>query len=897
VVISGAEAQDASESARLRVLEATKAVQQGAPDAPRARWQQALRRRPDDRLAKLGLATIARLTYRYDESDRFYSALLQGASSSPDAASRQAMLGRSLSLMTRWRPTEAIPQLEQAIQAAEASRDPRAEGEALVILAGAVARSVKPDSVERIISRASRIISSSDTSLHARRLCLHGAFLRARDLKAAEALVNEGLRVAQRSGFGAELASCLFAKGQVHEGKGEIIRADDVLEEASMRARSLHDEEALGAIRQWLAYLSITYSGEFGRGRVLAEMAIGHGKTVGSPLIVAWAELNLAQLSLRVGDASAALRSARESQREFERLGDRYGQLAVRTILAQAYFMSGRLAEAEQAFVEVESLATSQGMPNAVPLTALRRAMVLIERGDTARASTLIEQATADATARGIRGIVASDQHYLRGLLQLRQGRFDPAIASFRAFQRGVGSSAVHFLLDADLRIAEALARSERFAAAESVFAAGSASLDEMRRVVSEREDLVRLLSGQRYEFDTDLGIATIVSLFARSGRVDGAFGIAESERARWLWIQRTRRNALVPQKGGSKARPLSDRVPQLNDVQRVLDDDTAILEFVTGRGGEPTTLFAIWRTGAKAYTLAAADSLAPVVARFVAALESGLPARALARSLGAALIDSALRALPAQVRHLRIAPDGPLHHLPFDALETATGERLIERHVVSIALSARLAAEPSAVVNGGARRGVLALGDAVFDSRFGLPRLRGSGEEAQRVVRAAVEPCATASPQLRARSSLVAGHRCDPPRDPRPSGRLGVVRQRHLPQRQCRPERARWCRGPGGDDPWCGPGGSLGLPDGRRGRDDWRRGAGTRRAGPRGGGSRGGGDELEHPRPLTHPTDGTLLSGNGPWTHGGRGAAHGQARVPAVGCQPRGLGGSNAAR
>jgi CHAT domain-containing protein len=32
----------------------------------------------------------------------------------------------------------------------------------------------------------------------------------------------------------------------------------------------------------------------------------------------------------------------------------------------------------------------------------------------------------------------------------------------------------------------------------------------------------------------------------------------------------------------------------------------------------------------------------------------------------------------------------------------------------------------------------VLALGDPVFDSRFGLPRLRGSGEEAQRVVRAA---------------------------------------------------------------------------------------------------------------------------------------------------------------
>lgn len=726
------------EVSRQRVFDAISAVQQGASAAPKARWERDLRTRRSDRLAVLGLATVARLTYRYPESDRLYASLVPPASAVPDAVARQAMLGWSQSLMTRWRPGDAAPLLERLIRDARRASDPLTEGEALITLAGVVARRAVPDSVLRLIERAAFVIPPGEPGLHALRLCTHSSFLRGRDLKAADSLVNQGLLVARAPGLGPALARCLFIKGQVHEGRGQIGLAEDVFQEASVVAARLHDEEGLGAIRQWLAYIFITYAGQFGHGRVLAEMAIEGGKRVGSPLIVAWAELNLAQLSLRVGDAAAALRASREAAREFERLGDRLGQLATRTIMAEASFLSGRLEEAEQGFLEVEAHALSQGIPNAVPLTRLRRAMVLMERGDNERASRLIDEATADAVARGIRGIVVSDQHYVRGLLQLRRGEYDRAIASLEAFKKGIGPGAVHHLLDADLRIAESLARDGRFDAADSVFATGSALLDKMRRISPEREDLVRLLSGRRYEFDTDLGIATTVSLFARSGRLNGAFGIAESERARWLWLQRTRRSALS-QKDGIRQNPLNDRVLQVEDIQRVLDPETAVLEFVTGRGGEPTSLFAIWRTGAKVYTLAAADSLAPVVARFVGALESGLPARAVARRLGRALLDSALSALPEQVRHLRIAPDGPLHHLPFDALEQSSGKRLLERYVTSIALSARLAVEAPPVPSGsGGRRGVLAFGDAVFDARHGLARLPGSGEEARRVVRAA---------------------------------------------------------------------------------------------------------------------------------------------------------------
>lgn len=649
------------------------------------------------------------------------------------------MLGWGQSLTTRWRPDEAVPVLERLAALAREADDGLTEGEALLTLTAMVARRAPADSVRRLIERMSVVIPPSEPALHALRLCMHAAYVRGSDLKAADSLVNLGVQVARKSGRGAVEARCLFMKGQVHEGRGQIGLAVNVLEEASNLAAALHEEEGLGATRQWLAYLSITYSGEFGHGRRLAEMAIENGRRVGSPLIVAWAELNLAQLSLRVGDAAAALRAAREAATEFERLGDRYGQLATRTIVAEALFLSGRLDEAERGFLDVESHVVAQGLLNALPQVRFRRAMLAIERGDLERAAALIEEATRDATARGIRGLVISDQHYVRGLLQLRTGEHDRAIASFLAFKRGIGESASHHQLDADLRIAETMARAGRFTAAESVFAAASASLDRMRYMSHEREDLVRLLSGQRYEFDPDLGIATMVALFGRAGRTAQAFAIAESERARSLWVQRTRRSAMARQKGGVRQNPLNRRMLGLEDVQRVLDDETAVLEFVTGRGGEPTTLFAIWRTGAKVYTLAAGDTLGPVIARFVGLLESGARGRGAARSLGAALLDSALAALPPGVRNLRISPDGPLHHLPFDALETASGERLVERYVTSIAQSARLAVEAPVDSSGrGPRRGVLALGDAVFDPRHALPRLPGSGEEARRVVRAA---------------------------------------------------------------------------------------------------------------------------------------------------------------
>ena len=183
------------------------------------------------------------------------------------------------------------------------------------------------------------------------------------------------------------------------------------------------------------------------------------------------------------------------------------------------------------------------------------------------------------------------------------------------------------------------------------------------------------------------------------------------------------------------------------------------MLEYVAGSEGAPTTLFALSRAGVRAAVLPSADTLAPAIRRLVAMVENGGRPDALMRSLGAALLEPARTLLPDGVTRLVIVPDGPLHHLPFDALTLADGETAVERWAIGLAPSASLAAtlwrrdapgEPGRVPGR-----VLAMGDpqfplelsasamrdgetyrSAFAAAGGLPRLKGSGEEVRTVAR-----------------------------------------------------------------------------------------------------------------------------------------------------------------
>ena len=123
-------------------------------------------------------------------------------------------------------------------------------------------------------------------------------------------------------------------------------------------------------------------------------------------------------------------------------------------------------------------------------------------------------------------------------------------------------------------------------------------------------------------------------------------------------------------------------------------DDGIGILLYVTGVGGEPTTVFILAGEEINAATLAPIDSLRDDIERLAALVRSGTEPGSVVARLGLELLQPAVAELPASVRRLAIVPDGVLHRIPWDVLRLAGGERTVERYSVGTVPSASVLAE-----------------------------------------------------------------------------------------------------------------------------------------------------------------------------------------------------------
>ena len=105
----------------IRVAERAVATQRAA--AVRQNWVTHLRRNPSDRLARLGVATFARLAYDYAAADSFTAPLVARAGTRPDGIAAWARIESALALAQQWRLAETDSLLALAARESAAGAD------------------------------------------------------------------------------------------------------------------------------------------------------------------------------------------------------------------------------------------------------------------------------------------------------------------------------------------------------------------------------------------------------------------------------------------------------------------------------------------------------------------------------------------------------------------------------------------------------------------------------------------------------------------------------------------------------------------------------------------------------------------------------------------------------
>jgi CHAT domain-containing protein len=348
---------------------------------------------------------------------------------------------------------------------------------------------------------------------------------------------------------------------------------------------------------------------------------------------------------------------------------------------------------------------------------------------------------------------------YQRGRLALHRGDLDAAERIFHGYLRGLGEDEQLRQHETRAYLADILARRGDLAGAERELTAAGDALDAWRATLDDRQ--LRVMAFQATatdESDRNSSVPRVLAALAAGGRANAAFGLAERRRARELREHLVEASALeTAAPGNAPGAPAAASGVATSigapEIAGLLPEGTALIEYVTGALGAPTTAFVVTRgRAARARVLAPADSLIGVISRFVALVSRDEEARTEAGALGRALLEPVLASLDPAVTRLIIVPDGPLHRVPWDALRLGDGRYVVERYAVGIAPSAGALA---ALWHRVPRRApgvmhLLAFGDPAFTDRGdssrgyadllatsgGLSRLPGSGAEARLVAR-----------------------------------------------------------------------------------------------------------------------------------------------------------------
>ena len=756
------------------VREATLAVEGDRVAALRARWE--ARRAIDslDRAARLGLATLARLTYDYPTADRLYHALISPDSTRPDRFAAYARLGLGWGLEDQGWSTKAGIQFTAARRVARATGDRTAEAEALVGMAFPLGRVEGMAVGVALLDTAAMLAGPADFALRSELLRRRAIFLGVAGDPRALAVAAESRELGQRAGLLRQVAQGHRATGKILQWQGHLGPALAAFERAEplfRRAREL----TWGAVNSIDRADVLLGLGLLGDVREALDGAIRDGRAARSPYALGTAEVGFGAVAIELSDFTSADEHLRKAIAQYQALGDTSSVMKARTWLVHVAVAKGDYAAGKRAEHDIVAFYRRTGEPPEQYMAHRDLASIaMLERDWNTAAHELAE---ARALGRQVRlpvweWALADDE----GRLALLRGDLTTAEHTFSRLLRDLEDDPdPHQQLRryaTRIRLADIHARLGQLARAEREAMAAADRLDAWRATVSdERARLLAFQARQTAHFitpplldDQQESMLRVIGALASAGRIGPAFELAERRRARELLDRMLQADASQVQRAGlPESSAVSHRVAKAPSVEQMAgtipDAQTAIVEFAGGVRDGPLTVFVLQRGKVRARVLPPLGQAGGEIARLAGLLNAGAEAGSLDRDLGALLLDPVVAELRPNVTRLVIIPDGPLHRLPFDALRLADGHLAVERFVIALAPSAGVLQElwrrapPDSGVNGQPVR-ILALGDPRFErenpsqgaaaqsfgeafaAAGGLPRLPASADEARLVGR-----------------------------------------------------------------------------------------------------------------------------------------------------------------
>jgi hypothetical protein len=768
-----ARAKSLSDDPATVVRAATLAVEGDSVAALRARWE--ARRAADslDRAARLGLATLARLTYDYPAADRLYHTLTASDSTRPDRFAAYARLGRGEGLEDQGWSTEAAIEFVAARRVARAFGDRGAEAAALVGMAFPRARVEGAAVGLALLDTAAALIAPTDLVLRSELLRRRAVFLGVTGDPGALAMAEASRELGRRAGLLREMAEGDRAVGRILQWKSEQARALAAFDRAAPLFRRARDLTwaAVNSINRADALLAL---GRLGDVREALDAAIRDGRAARSPYALGAGYVGFGAVALELGDFTMAEQQLRNAVAQFEALGDTSNVMTARTWRVHVAVARGDYAAAKREEAAILAFYRRTGEPPEQYMAHRDLAGIAMLERDWATAAHELAQAHAigrEVRVPGWEWALADDE----GRLALLRGDLATAEHTFVRLLRGLDAdSGDHRQLSryaARIRLADIHARSGQIARAEREAMAAADRLDAWRATLDDQS--MRLLAFQARETvqfitppqldDQQESMVRVIGALASAGRIGPAFELAERRRARELLDRMLQADASrVHRTEGAESGAMPRPVVEVPTVERLAaaipDSGTAVVEYAGGVRDGPLTVFVVQRGGVRARVLPALGSVSGQIARLAGLLDAGGEPGSLDRDLGARLLDPVVAELGPSITRLVIVPDGPLHRLPFDALRLADGRLAVERFVIAMAPSAAVLQElwrrtPDSAAVGRPVR-ILALGDPRFDGEQptreaaavgfadafaaagGLPRLPASAQEARLVGR-----------------------------------------------------------------------------------------------------------------------------------------------------------------